>query len=271
MTSIEQRLDDYAAHWQATAALPAVPDLAGVARRRRRWPAVASAAALVVVAGTGAAVLMDDPSAAPRPAPQAGPARGYDADVVSRRAAAFYGALGTSGASEAEHFPTLRAAASSATAVVVAEVTDVRVTRTLRDGVGFVGVTLRPVDVLNGELPSGDPVVVEILAGTDPVTDLRATLPDGFGVWLLRSKAPQGSAKPGAPAPADAGYYRLVSSQGLFVQGASHVVNPVRERPSPEADATARPVPPALPDPVAAEAEAFPRLSELIEHLRLMR
>lgn len=268
---IDDLLERHAARWQREVTLP---EVRLVPPRRARWPyaaAVATAAA-VAVAAVVLATGPDTPGRlAGRPTPSApsatSPTTVPDLDRYDAAAAAFFAPFAaTGGGSEAEHYASLRDAYRAASVVVVAEVAGVRVTRTLNagtpDAVTYVGVVLRPVEVLRGALrdPAAREVVVEFLG--DPAS-AAATVPGGYGVWLLRNKGdlpPGVTPKPGAPPNDEAAYYRLVSSQGLFVQGDGHVTNPVRERPGPE--------PGGPRDAVAREAESFGTLSALVAHLR---
>jgi hypothetical protein len=231
----------------------------------------------VAIAATVAVTLPRDDGGGRLVARDPGPASvaAPDLDRYDPAAAAFFARFAVGGgASEAEHYTSLRDAYRAAGVVLVAQVTEVRPTRTLssgRDALTYTGVVLRPVEVLRGALrdPAAE-VVVELAPGAGP----SVTLPGGYGVWLLRNKGdlpPGVQPKPGAPANDERAYYRLVSSQGLFVQGETHVVNPVRERATPEAGApSADPEANGPRDPVAREAEAFPTLSALVAHLRLL-
>lgn len=279
MTGVDERIARYAEVWQRDAELPAVPDLGHRERPRFR---LAAAAASVAVLAAGAAVVAlssrGEPPAASSALRSPDAATAPDIDRYAPETAAFFARLAPrGGASEVERYASLRDAFDGAGLVVVAEVTGVRATRSVPaagpDAVPYVGVVLRPVEVLHGAPrdPAAD-LVVEFAGDEESV---RAALPAGYGVFLLRNKAdlpPGVMPKPGAPSRADdAAYYRLVSSQGLFVQGATHVVNPVRERATPEAGAPL--VDPELAgprDPVAREAEAFPTLSALVAYLRAL-
>jgi hypothetical protein len=284
MTDIDERLADHAARWQRAVVLPAVPEsLAARPVPSRRRAAVAAVAAGLAVAATTTAVALRS-SGDPAPPVAAGAAdatrapvapspaqRPADLDRYAPGDVAFFRPLsaGGGGGSEAERYASLRDAYLSAGVVVVAQVVEVRPTRTFGadgDAVPYAGVVLRPVEVLRGALrhPSAE-LVVEFATDARAVS---ATVPQGYGIWLLRNKAeaPPGRGK-GVGPESEAAYYRLVSSQGLFVQGAEHVANPVARR------APAEPGSPSegLIDPVTREGESFRALSALADHLRALR
>lgn len=152
---------------------------------------------------------------------------------------------------EVEHYKTIESGARAASAVVVAEIVDAKHTRTITgeepwDQLHMIGIVIRPVEVLRGNLPPefSQQLIVEFMTSVDPkesVADLRATLPEGKSVWFLRSKAEevkraeQATAQSGKElSPGDRArfevekaFYRLTSSHGLFIQGPQHVINPV--------------------------------------------
>jgi hypothetical protein len=269
--NVDDRVAEYAEAWKRSAALPS-PALEFPTRRAPRALLAGAAAAAVVAAAFGVAVAVrrDEPHPAAL-------TRIADADLdrFSARDAAFFAPFrAASGASEAEQFGSLRETFLGAAAVVVARVVDVRATRTVPgDGaetVTYVGVVLRPVEVLRGELRTSRSDLVVEFAGD--VAAVRDSVPSGYGVWFLRNKGdirPGVTPKPGAPVLDEAAYYRLVSSQGLFVQGSLHVVNPVRSHATPEAESpTIDPELDGPRDPVAREGEAFRTLSALVAHLR---
>lgn len=167
---------------------------------------------------------------------------------------AFWKPFGAGGgaASEAERYATLNGAASSATAVVVAEVVEVVKTRVVvgevpSDRLHTIGITIRPLEVLAGALPEGDrdELTVEFLSGSvdpsDRIAELNSNLPDGQAVWFLRSKAEEiakhraylekrgrePSRRELEMFEAEKPFYRVVSSQGLLLQGEHHVIGPI--------------------------------------------
>jgi hypothetical protein len=219
------------------------------------------------------------------PASQSGSAARVDTAVNApqsidgfRRAdLAFYAEFAYPEADEAEYYGSLDEALTGATAVVLGQVTGVRVTRLVgesaTDAVPYAGITIRPVEVLRGSLPAEqtDALTVEFVTGGTEVDRLRTMLPGGHGIWVLRQK---GEIRPGVTPKAqlqqnEHGYYRLVSSQGLFVQGESHVVNPLEhgdgaEIPLPgESDHGA-----PRRDPVIVAAETNASLSDLAAYVR---
>lgn len=199
-------------------------------------------------------------------------------DAFHRDDQRFFAAFTYPEAAESEVYETLDEALGSATAVVVAQVTGVRVTRlvgeTPEDALPYMGVSLRPIEVLRGALPPAHTgsLTVEFVAPAGSVAELRAMLPSGYAVWVLRNKAERPARGNGKPVPAtERDFYRLVSSQTLFVQGETHVVNPLEPVEGPEiplgddSDHGA-----ARRDPVVAGAEAYASLSSLAAHARLL-
>lgn len=138
----------------------------------------------------------------------------------------------------------LMAGTKAATAVIIAEVTDVRPTRVVGppgSDLPLIGVVLRPLETLHGRLqPELKDVIVEYPAppavdSPDPASALRASMPQGKSVWFLRwNGAPQPGVKPkpGArPIPQEAkAFYSTVSLDGgMFTQGSRSVVCPTAE------------------------------------------
>lgn len=211
------------------------------------------------------------------------------ADTYRAGDIAFFGGERSGGGavSEVEHYDSIESAAKAASAVIVAEVIDVRHTRTVYgeerswDRFHMVGLVLRPVEVLRGDVPDelAQELTVEFMHTVGPpdtsdprdvVERQKASLPEGRSVWFLRSKAEEGErlkaylAKEGkelteqeiAMMEAEKPYYRLTSSHGLFVQGEHHVVNPVAFH----QEATA--------NTMLADGESYRKLSELIAAIR---
>lgn len=228
--------------------------------RATRWAAVLAAA--VLAGGCGSA------REAVRPA---GGVDGYRAADVR-----FYAAFQYPEAAEAEVYGSLDSALRGANAVVLGRVTDVRVTRHVGDPddpIAMYGVTVEPHEVLRGSLPPehARAVTVEFVTAAASADELRRALPAGYAVWVLRHKtslAPGVVAK--APLPdTERGYYRLVSSQALFVQGERHVVNPIEHVHEPEIPMPGQPAHgTARRDPVVVAAESFATLSGLAAHAR---
>jgi hypothetical protein len=198
-------------------------------------------------------------------------------DVHVKGDAEFYAPMSFKGgaALEVHHFETVKDGAKASTAVVVAQVVDVKKTHKVRDLYTF-GITIQVVEVLSGTLPGKDRsrLTVEFLAGsTDPadrIAQMNKNLPKGLAVWFLISNAEEGkqlrakqtsqgqpiSKEQEALMAADAPYYRLSSSQGLYLQGEDHVINPIA------ADNSSG---------MVAELETKAKLSELAEGVRALR
>ncbi|SDS14766.1 hypothetical protein [Actinoplanes derwentensis] len=147
---------------------------------------------------------------------------------------------------------TLKEAYAEATAVIEADVTGVRVGRTIGD-MSTVIVTLRPARVLRGALRPQIPAEVEFGPLFDPkdvarVADLMDSFPPARGVWLLRWQG-QGQRR-----PADPKLYHVVHPNcGIFVQDAGHVRAPAAQDDTSGYGAQ-------------AEAERFATLAELADH-----
>jgi hypothetical protein len=173
----------------------------------------------------------------------------------------------------------LTEAVAASTAVIVAEVVDVRPTRTLagetdRDTLEVLGVVLRPVEILHGAVPAerGE-VVVEFLTATGrdaALASMRSSIPQGEGVWFLQT-ADIGQLRElsvDGPAGRDGHYYHVTHLRGgVFVQGEGQVVagpwpsEPDHPREPGERDSS------QLPS-MATDGERFASLDELIAHLR---
>ncbi|TDC62996.1 hypothetical protein E1200_23790 [Actinomadura sp. GC306] len=167
----------------------------------------------------------------------------------------------------------LAAGADTATAVIVAEVADVRRTRVVgppEARVPMTGIVLRPVETLHGKLrPELKDVIVEFTGeatvdSPESIAEMRASLPQGKAVWFLRWQGtPPPTSKPGArPIPRESKkFYGVVSLDGgMFVQGAENVVSPIAA----ESGETAGP-------PTMRKAgERFDKLSELAKKVRTL-
>ncbi|WP_422770667.1 hypothetical protein ACN28C_28890 [Plantactinospora sp. WMMC1484] len=183
----------------------------------------------------------------------------HRADVV---AALKFFALGPA-AIPAEYYDSLSDGVKGAGAVVVAEVADVKVTRTFRgehpeDVFQMIGVTLNVRDVVRGQLPAefADRLTVEFMgrATDEQIESLKSKLSESEALWLVRRK---GDPRPGSePIPVSAEerqYFLTISPQGLFVQGADHVETPLAE---------------TVTGDMAAEGRRYARMSELVSAVR---
>jgi hypothetical protein len=138
---------------------------------------------------------------------------------------------------ETEHYDTVREATQHASVVIIAEVIDVRPGSTTQeipdDMVRRIAIDIHPVEVIKGELEDNTPstVTLELMVGSsvdESIAYLKAHLPEGLSVWFLRhrsaySEQMKGKALETSPERA----FRLISSQGLFVQGRKAVTNPL--------------------------------------------
>lgn len=236
---------------------------------KRIWaPAVAGAMTIGLILGVVFVQNMAN-GPAPEDTDQIGVA---DAEALNQYPpgdASFYDPLAWGQFMEAEWFGSVEEAARSASVVVVAEVTDVYVA-TKTDGVEDdpsdmynLGIDLRPIEVVKGELPPKyrERLTVDRpLAGTETpvdqlVEEMRANLPAGPAVWMLRNETEFIKAMKGRePTVSEARGpdYWLVSSQGLFIQGVQHVENPIV----------------GYEEPMVHEGEDYERLSKLVEYVR---
>lgn len=183
-----------------------------------------------------------------------------------------------SAVSESRYFRTLGGAIRSADAIVIGEVVDVRQTRVItgekpEDRIYMEGIVIRPMKVLNGSLSKEhrDQLTVEFTAGSvDPskeIVKLKTSLPEGRSMWFLHSKADSyeitkaamerdGEGMPERLAKTlkeEGKYYRVVSSQGLFVQGDGHVIDPIAG---------------AVGHGMVAQGRSYNQLSALAGHVR---
>ncbi|MBM7785603.1 hypothetical protein [Tenggerimyces flavus] len=210
--------------------------------RRRIGVAIVAVAALATAALLIAPRFLDQLSI--------GPAGVGAIDVHVKSDLEFFAPMRLAGGAieEVHNFETVDDGVKASTAVVVAKVVDVKKTRMIHD-VHMWGMTIQPVEILSGKLPEQDrdKLTVEFLAGSvdpaDSVARMKEDLPKGLAVWFLISKA-------------DASYYVLSSSQGLYLQGKDHVVNPI-----------------AAPGSggMVTELESRSRLSEVAETVRALR
>ena len=195
-------------------------------------------------AGFGLVLLLLTACGGGRPADpvQPGAAAIGDLDIHRRSDMEFFSRLRRPGALYIRPPADLAAGVKASTAVVIAEVTGDRPTRTPGDGdpQPLIGVVLRPVEVLKGRLrPEPKEAVAEFLGGStadsaDPIAELRRTLPRGKAIWFLRwnGKSPRAAKTGATPLPeVDKQYYSLVHMEGgVFVQGPSGILAPTAQR-----------------------------------------
>jgi len=242
---------------------------------------IASLAAILAASVTAGCA---GPGHGPAPAPakvaasQARVAPGpVNVDTYRTATVRFFAAFRYPEATELEYYNSLEDAVAGATVVVLGRVRAVAVTRTVgatgADAVPYIGVTVEPVEVLRGSLPAAHArtLTVEFMGASASTDDLRASLPDGYAIWVLRNKAtlPAGVVAKGPLPTNERDYYRLVSSQGLFVQGESHVVNPLDHGDTPEIAMPGQAAHgPARRDPVTEGVERYATLSSLAAYAR---
>lgn len=171
------------------------------------------------------------------------PAKGHDAN-------AFFEPLRRDGdaASESRFYGSIAEMTKASSLVVRARVVDVVHTRTIRSsdesGLSMIGIKLSVTSVTVGSMV-GDTLIVEFLGGSGKpdgdIRDLRAAMPDGESLWFLRSgrdsvadyRKEMSSTSRAIPfdeestLEQDLNYHWLISSQGLYIQGLEHVVNPL--------------------------------------------
>lgn len=156
---------------------------------------------------------------------------------------------GSSAVSEVENYKTLAEAREAADLVVVGRLTDVVSNRPVAD-LTYTSVRLQIDEVLaGGNAPTS--VLFEFGGQVD-----EEDVPHGEAVWFLREKRGQ-----------ERGFYRLVSSQGLFVPGPQHVESPAYAHPTPELGAPTGQVLPVR-EPLAVEASRYTSLEQLAASLR---
>lgn len=235
------------------------------ARTSKARRLAASALLLAGVAGCGSVPGTAAPAGSPSqpsPAPKAALAP-VNAGFFETFAASY------AGADEAERFVSFEAGVQASTAVVLADVIGSGHSRTIGDvdsggGLDLVAVTLDVRRVLSGSIPEEhrDRLTVEFIARRAP-----AGRPGGPSIWFLRNKLDLPPArKPGAPSlpPTEGDYYRLISSDGIFVQGQQRVENPLREK-SIAPDAGQGQSRAREPGAVSRRAEGFRTIDQLAE------
>jgi hypothetical protein len=245
------------------------------ARRRartRRILAVGGATTAVLALAAGVGVLVSGapaPRVVDRPtAASSLPVARSTIDRYDPRDLTFYRQFRWGDAIELARPPKdLRAAVQKSTAVVLAQIVDVRGTRNVGEPpIEMSAFVLRPVDVISGRLRPELAGVVEVEfygLPTDPagLAAMRASLPEGLAVWFLRWQGePAPNPKPGAPpasAAADLTRYTTVHPAMVFTAG-SDGVNSAFFLNQPSYTAGDAP----------GEALRFARLSELVADLR---
>jgi len=169
---------------------------------------------------------------------------------------AFYQTFNVDGFEWVHHYRDLDEAARASTAVVVARVVDVLITRIFQgeaadDRFPMIGVVLQPTDVVAGALPpqAADRLTVEFVGSgydEEDIAKLKRRLPAQQGLWFLRLDRERPTA----------GFFHVVSPQGLFVQGTQGVETPLTK----EGDGD-----------LAAEGRTYRRLSALVQRVRGVR
>jgi hypothetical protein len=104
-------------------------------------------------------------------------------------------------------------------------------------------------------------LIIEFMGGADPTK-----YPRGKAIWFLHRKgtATRHLKSPPPVDPAERDLYRVLSSQGLFIQGEDGVVAPLAEKHEPtEAQATA-----GTPADAAVDGEQSQKLSDLAARIK---
>lgn len=195
---------------------------------------------------------------------------GSDLDAYEAKAAGFYSSLALEGAAQRRTYKSLEEGVKASTAVVVAEVESVGVTRTFQgespdDVVRFVGVVIKPTEVLAGRLAPEHSarLTVEFVTvadqGANLVADLKASLPTGKAVWLLHRKGEGFTPEQAAELlqPGETAYFRTISDQGLFLQGKQGVETPLTT--------------PSSGHDLVREAQSYRSLSQVSAAIRAVR
>lgn len=182
-------------------------------------------------------------------------------DTHNPAADAFYSHFRIHGL-EVEYPKGLADAVPSASAVVLGTVLRVEMTRDFQgenpdDKFPYVGIVIEP-ELLAGALEPRfqETLTVEFMGGETLLAELKRTLPVGHqAIWFLRHKHDT-TGQPGfVPVPGEEDYFRLVSSQGLFLQGSDRVAAPLAEM---------------LPGAqnLATEGTGYQRVSDLVAKIR---
>jgi len=253
----------------------AVDIAASVIRARRRTLtrqilAIGGAAVAVLALAAGAVVLVGEalaPSSGSPPTATASPAAPGAIDWYDPRDLEFYRQFRWDAVSLARPPEDLSAAVEQSTAVVLAQIVDVRATRRVGDpAIAMSAFVLRPVEVITGRLRPELAGVVEVEffgLPADPagLAEMRTSLPKGLALWFLRWLGePAATVKPGAPSVsgvADLTRYTTVHPTMVFASGTDGVYSAFfLDQPT----FTAKDAP--------NEALRLARLSELVADLR---
>jgi hypothetical protein len=173
-----------------------------------------------------------------------------------------------SSAMEADLHVSIADATRDSTAVVIAEISGPGPSRTVTgevpsDVISLTGYRLKIHEVLAGKLPAKhtQELIIEFMGGADPTK-----YPRGKAIWFLHRKGtPTRHLKNPPPVdPAERDLYRILSSQGLFIQGQDGVIAPLAEKHEPtEAQAKE-----GAPADAAADGEQSPKLSDLATKIK---
>ncbi|WP_157963801.1 hypothetical protein [Actinocorallia populi] len=189
-----------------------------------------------------------------------------DLDVPRPAAIEFFSRCRVSGAIEADLHETLKGAVRDSTAVMIAAVAGEEPGRDIvgevpSDVVRLSAYRLKIDEVLWGELPSEHrrELVIEFVGAPE-----GTSFPEGKAIWFLHRKGDPTRHLPDPPPvdPAERGFYRVLSSQGLYLQGTDGVVAPLAERHSDAGSPRGR------TDGAAAEGEKSTKLSELATRIK---
>jgi hypothetical protein len=225
--------------------------------------------ALVALAGISTlAACAGDESASSDRRPAATAARPGDAtglDVYRAADSQFYLRLVPEGAVLTRPPANLNEAVKEASAVVVAEIADIKLTRIVAD-TQMVGLVLRSPEVLQGSLKHGTgDVVIEFLFGrpdeaSQALSGMKSSLPAGKAVWFLRWQGePPKVQKTDRPKSTvgNPDLYNVLHLHAVFLQGQNGVVSAFRE-----------PDEPAPTEGVAASVSKHAKLSDLVRDVR---
>nr|MDT0661641.1 hypothetical protein [Micromonospora sp. DSM 115978] len=221
---------------------------------------LAALASAVLIVSTLTACGTSDPSTTPPSSAASEAAEPNTLDTYDQGAEEFYASFMVQGRS-VESYARLEQGVRSASVVVLGTVVRVEKTREFQgeiadDRFPFIGVVIRPTRLagaLAPEFQSELTVEFDGATGQDDIANLTRLLPVGHqGLWILRKK---GDPVPGWGTPkiepVEAGYFRIVSPQGLFIQGRESVATPLME------------ILPGASD-MAAEGREFQKMSDLV-------